>query len=185
MRVFTYAICREFICERNLSEEDLIMSIDTKAYVVGLLETYQKRSKQIELLHYELSHPARVSENEMIGALALAHGEGSGRPGGHASDKTLYIALNYQERTEEANQLGADEVVEQLVALEKEQERLKYYVSLLKARHKKVIQMFYFDEMTPDKVAEALQVTVRYAHSIKSNAINELVSMYEYVDSLR
>ena len=107
------------------------MSIDTKAYVVGLLETYQKRSKQIELLHYELSHPARVSENEMIGALALAHGEGSGRPGGHASDKTLYIALNYQERTEEANQLGADEVVEQLVALEKEQERLKYYVSLL------------------------------------------------------
>ena len=185
MRVFTYAICREFICERNLSEEDLIMSIDTKAYVVGLLETYQKRSKQIELLHYELSHPARVSENEMIGALALAHGEGSGRPGGHASDQTLYIALNYQERTRKANQLGADEVVEQLVALEKEQERLKYYVSLLKARHKKVIQMFYFDEMTPDKVAEALQVTVRYAHSIKSNAINELVSMYEYVDSLR
>ena len=45
--------------------------------------------------------------------------------------------------------------------------------------------MFYFDEMTPDEVAETLQVTVRYAHSIKSNAINELVSMYEYVDGLR
>ena len=122
------------------------MTVDIKTYVVGLLESYQKRSKQIDLLHYELSHPARVSENEMIGALALAHGEGGGRPGGHASDKTLYIALNYQDRTDEANQIGADEVVEQLVALEKEQERLKYYVSLLKARHKKVIQMFYFDE---------------------------------------
>ena len=171
---------------RGLSyRESEVMNMDTKTYVVGLLESYQKRSKQIDLLHYELSHPARVSENEMIGALALAHGEGGDRPGGHASDKTLYIALNYQERTEEANQIGADEVVEQLVTLEKEQERLKYYVSLLKARHKKVIQMFYFDEMTPDEVAETLQVTVRYAHSIKSNAINELVSMYEYMDGLR
>lgn len=46
------------------------MTADTKAYVVGLLESYQKRSKQIDLLHYELSHPVRVSENEMIGALA-------------------------------------------------------------------------------------------------------------------
>ena len=54
------------------------MNVETKAYVIGLLESYQKRSKQIELLHYELSHPAHVSENEIIGALALAHGEGEG-----------------------------------------------------------------------------------------------------------
>ena len=66
---------------------------ETRTYVVRLLEFYQKRSKQIELLHYELYHPADISENEMIGALALAHGEGSGA-GGHISDKTLYIAMN-------------------------------------------------------------------------------------------
>ncbi len=163
------------------------MTVDTKTYVVGLLESYQKRSKQIDLLHYELSHPARVSENEMIGALALAHGDGGsgGCPGGHASDKTLYIALNYQERTEEANQLGADEVVEQLVELEREQERLKYYVSLLKRRQKKVIELFYFEGMTQDEVANSLEVTVRYVHSIKAKAIDELVSMYEYVEALR
>ena len=52
------------------------MNVETRMYVVDLLESYQKRSKQIELLHYELSHPARVSENEIIGALALAHGDG-------------------------------------------------------------------------------------------------------------
>lgn len=161
------------------------MTVDTKTYVVGLLESYQKRSKQIDLLHYELSHPARVSENEMIGALALAHADGGTPPGGHASDKTLYIALNYQKRIEEANQIGTDEVVEQLVELEREQERLNYYVSLLKERHKKVIQMFYFEAMTPDEVAETLRITVRYAHFIKSKAIGELVSMYEYVDALR
>lgn len=54
------------------------MNVETRMYVVDLLESYQKRSKQIELLHYELSHPARVSENEIIGALALAHGDGEG-----------------------------------------------------------------------------------------------------------
>ena len=80
------------------------MNVETRMYVVDLLESYQKRSKQIELLHYELSHPARVSENEIIGALALAHGDGEGgRPGGHASDKTLYIALNYQARANHVN----------------------------------------------------------------------------------
>lgn len=162
------------------------MNVETRMYVVDLLESYQKRSKQIELLHYELSHPARVSENEIIGALALAHGDGEGGcPGGHASDKTLYIALNYQARANHVNSDTVEEVVGQLVMLEREQERLEYYVSLLNERHKKVIQMFYFDEMAPDEVAETLQVTVRYAHAIKSKAIGELVSMYEYVDGLR
>ena len=162
------------------------MNIETKAYVVDLLELYQKRSKQIELLHYELSHPARVSENDMIEALALAHGDGEGsRPGGHASDKTLYIALNYQARANRVNSSTAEEVVGQLVTLEREQERLNYYVSLLNERQRKVIKLFYFEGMTQDEVADALDVTVRYVHSIKAKAINELVSMYEYVDALR
>lgn len=162
------------------------MDADTKTYVVGLLESYQRRSKQIELLHYELSHPARVSENEMIEALALSHGDGEGsRPGGHASDKTLHIALNYQARANRVNGDTAEEVVGQLVALEQEQERLKYYVSLLDERQRKVIKLFYFEGMTQDEVADALGVTVRYVHSIKAKAINELVSMYEYVSALR
>ena len=71
------------------------MNIKTKTYVIGLLESYQKREKQVELLHYELSHPISISKNEMIGTLALAHGDGGCRPDGHISDKTLYIAMNY------------------------------------------------------------------------------------------
>lgn len=162
------------------------MNIETKTYVVGLLESYQKREKQIELLHYELSHPAHVSANEIIGALALSHsdGSGSGHQGGHASDKTLYIALNYQEKAEHLTTDATDEVAGQLVTLEKEQQRLKYYVSLLNERRKKVIQLFYFERMTQDEVADALGVTVRYVHSIKAKAIDELVSMYDYVSSL-
>lgn len=161
------------------------MNIETKTYVVGLLESYQKHERQIELLHYELAHPIRISEDEMIGALALSHGAGEGiRPNSHASDKTLYIALNYQEKTEHMNTDATDEIVSQLVTLEKEQQRLKYYVSLLNERQRKVIQLFYFEEMSQDEVADAMGITVRYVHSIKAKAINELVSMYEYVGAL-
>lgn len=160
-------------------------NVETKAYVICLLESYQQRSKQLELLHYELSHPAHVSEKEMIEALALGHGDGQGHSGGHLSDKTLYIALNYQTRTDRMNGETHDEVAKQLVTLEQEQERLKYYVSLLNERQKKVLQLFYFEGMTQDEVADKLEVTVRYVHSIKAKAINELVSMYEYVSALR
>lgn len=161
------------------------MTADTKAYVVGLLESYQKRSKQIDLLHYELSHPARVSENEMIGALALAHGDGEGgSPRNHASDKTLYIALNYRAKIDRMKDDASEEVVGQLVTLEREQERLNYYVSLLEERQEKVIKLFYFEGMNQDEAAEQMAVSVRHIRSIKANAINELVSMYEYVDGL-
>lgn len=162
------------------------MNSETKAYVVDLLESYQKRSKQIGLLHYELSHPTRISENEMIEALALSHGDGEGsRPAGHASDKTLYIALNYQARANRVNGDTAEEVVGQLVTLEQEQERLNYYVSLLDERQRRVIKLFYFEGMTQDEVADVLEVTVRYVHAIKAKAITELTSMYEYVNALR
>lgn len=163
------------------------MNIKTKTYVVDLLESYQKRSKQIELLHYELSHPVRISENEMIGALALTHGnEGSGgRPGGHASDKTLYIALNYQERTDQENNGASKEVIEHLVALEQEQERLKYYISLLAERQANVIKLTYFEGCTQEDVATKMGLAKRTIQLLKAQAIDELVTMYDYTMQLR
>ena len=68
--------------------------------------------------------------------------------------------------------------------LEREQERLGYDVSLLDKRQGKVIKLFYFEGMTQDEVAEQMAVSVRHVRSIKANAINELVSMYEYVNGL-
>ena len=157
------------------------MNVETKAYVIGLLESYQKRSKQIELLHYELSHPARVSENEIIGALALAHGDGEGgRPGGHASDKTLYIALNYQARANHANSDTAEEVVGQLVTLEREQERLNYYVSLLGPRHAELLKLLYFEGYSQEECAKKLEIATRTVRRIKDDAIAELVEMYSF-----
>lgn len=154
----------------------------TKTYVVGLLESYQKRSKQIELLHYELSHPTDVSENEMIGALALAHGEGGGA-GRHISDKTLYIAMNYQQRTENANHGTRAEIVSQLVELEDQQERLNYYVSLLKIRHAELLRLLYFEGYSHEECAKRLDVATRTVRRIKDDAIDELAEMYSFTES--
>ena len=161
------------------------MKDQTKQRVIKLLESHQERTKLIELLHYELAHPKCVSESEMIEALALTHGEGGGRPSGRISDKTLYIALSYQERTAEINRIGANEIAEQLAAMEHEQERLKHYVTLLSKRHREVIELYYFKKMSPEDVAKQIKVCVRHMHSIKAKAVDELVSMYEYVDALR
>ena len=157
------------------------MNIETRMYVVDLLESYQKRSKQIELLHYELSHPARVSENEIIGALALAHGDGEGgHPGGHAPDKTLYIALNYQARIDHMKDDTAEEVVGQLVTLEREQERLNYYVSLLDPRHTELLKLLYFEGYTQEECAKKLNIATRTVRRTKDDAIAELAEMYSF-----
>ena len=159
-------------------------NVETKAYVIGLLESYRKRAKQIELLHYELSHPTDISENEMIGALALAHGEGGGT-GGHISDKTLYIALNYQQRTESANQGTRTEIVSQLVELEDQQERLNYYVSLLKARHAELLRLLYFEGYSQEECAKKLDVAARTVRRIKDDAIDELTEMYSFTENCK
>ena len=121
------------------------MAIEMRAYVINLLESYHKRMNQIALLHYELEHPANVSPEEMIGAMSLGHGDGTTRSKGHISNKTLYIALNYQEQADLVNAEAREEIVNRLVELEREQERLVYYIALLKNdQQETVLRRFYF-----------------------------------------
>jgi len=159
------------------------MNGDIKSYVINLLETCQVRKRKIALLHYELEHPARTSEAEMISAMALGHGAGNsgGHTEGHISDKTLYIALNYQSKVDKLNADIKEEIVVQLVELEQEQKRLEYYVSLLQKRQRTLIQAIYFDECSLDEVAERLGIASRTVRAVKRAALEQLVGMYEYV----
>lgn len=159
------------------------MDVEIKTYVIGLLESYQKRSKQIELLHYELSHPAHVSANEMIGAMSLSRGESSGYPSGHISDKTLYIALNYKNQTDNANTEAMTEVVERLMELESGQNKLLHYISLLEQRQAQVIKLFYIEELPWENIAKDIGVVARTAHRIKNEAIEALVEMYSFTET--
>lgn len=158
------------------------MNDDMKSYVVSLLETCQERKRKIALLHYELEHPAHMSEAEMISAMALGHGAGrsDGRVEGHISDKTLYIALNYQNKVDKLNADTKEEIVVQLVELEQEQKRLEYYSSLLEKRQNMVISLAYFEGLPWDEVAKAVGVAVRTVHKIKNQALDQLVGMYRF-----
>lgn len=159
------------------------MNNEVRTHVISLLETCPERRRQIALLHYELEHPARLSDAEMIGAMALGHSEGGSHVKGHVSDKTLYIALNYQNRASKVNADIKEEIVLQLVELEREQARLEYYVSLLEKRQSQVIHLAYFEELPWDKVAEEIGVALRTVHKIKNQALDQLVEMYQFTDS--
>lgn len=156
------------------------MNVEMRTYVVNLLDTCHERTKRIALLRYELEHPSRISPDELIGMMSLGHGDNAIRSKGPISNKTMYIALNYQERMERLNTDTADEIAAQLMELEQEQNKLRYYVSLLDTREADVIRLVYFEGRTWNEAAKELDVTTRTVHRVKERAITKLAEMYDF-----
>lgn len=155
-----------------------MMNADMKKYVVHLLDTYHKRTRQIAVLRYELSDPVKITEEEMIDTLQFAHQEGAGHTEGHISNKTPYIALNYRKKAALLNDETLREIAAELIDLEQEQARLEHYISLLEPRQERVLRLTCFEKVPQEAVAEELGVTVRRVQDIKAQAINELAEMY-------
>lgn len=160
------------------------MSTNVKTYVIDLLESWPKRERNIALLHYELDHVMQASQNEMIEAMALGHGDSRGFHDGRVSDKTLYIALNYQNKVDRMNADAKEDVVVQLVKLEQEQKRLEYYLSFLEDRQIEVLRLYYYEKLSKEKVAESMNLSVRTVHTLKSRALAALTEMYQLVMEL-
>ena len=97
--------------------EDIMSNLSTN-YVMTLLQNYRATKRKIEQLRYELEHPARVSPDEMIEAMNFAKGDGEGRSSGSVSNKTLYIAMNFQSAADGANAALTHDLVSRLVPLE-------------------------------------------------------------------
>ena len=90
------------------------MSADMKSYVSELLEGYRARERKIAVLRYDLEHPSEVGVTEQIEAMNYGSGEGVGHSKGHISNKTLYIALNYEEQAKQLNAESAKEIADEL-----------------------------------------------------------------------
>lgn len=155
------------------------MSEELGAHIIRLLETYQERERKIALLHYELEHPALISPNEMLNGMSFGHGDGPNTPR-YISDKTMYIALNYQEQADRLNASTKDEIAQQLAELEHEQGRLKYYVSRLDVREKAIIRLVYYDKCSWSEAAKEMGVTPRTVQRIKDKAVERLTKMYAF-----
>ena len=122
-KMYAAALLSEFLQHvgRIYNRKESAMS----KYVLKLLESYNERERKIAVLRYNLEHPTTVSRAEQIEAMNFRHGDSLGHSAGHISNKTLYIALNYEEQAERMNAESAHEIAKELFALECEQKILR------------------------------------------------------------
>lgn len=164
--------------------EDIMSNLSTN-YVITLLQNYRANKRKIEQLRYELEHPARVTPDEMIEAMNFAKGDGEGRPSGSVSNKTLYIAMNFQSAADEANAALTHDLVSRLVPLEQAINRLEHYVALLEPRQAEVIRLAYFEGHTWQQISAKTQITTRTLYKIRNQAVEELAEMYALTAGLQ
>ena len=156
------------------------MNHNAKDQVLSLLQSYRATKRKIEQLRYELEHPAKVTPDEMIEAMNFAKGDGEGRPSGNVSNKTLYIAMNFQSAADEANASLTHDLVSRLVPLEQEINRLEHYVALLDPRQTEVIRRIFFDSQSLPEICKEMGYSTKTVRAIRNHAIEELAAMYAF-----
>ena len=162
------------------NRKENVMNAEMKNYVIKLLRTYHDRERKIAVLRYDLEHPSEVGVTEQIEAMNYGSGEGVGHSKGHISNKTLYIALNYEEQAKQLNAESAKEIADELFILERRQKKLLYYISLLEKRQAEVVRMVYMEGVSTKKAAEQHGLTVRTIERIRKDAVDNLAEMYAY-----
>ena len=162
------------------NRKENVVNAEMKNYVIKLLETYHDRERKIAVLRYDLEHPSEVGVTEQIEAMNYGSGEGVGHSKGHISNKTLYIALNYEEQAKQLNAESAKEIADELFILERRQKKLLYYISLLEKRQAEVVRMVYMEGVSTKKAAEQHGLTVRTIERIRKDAVDNLAEMYAY-----
>ncbi len=158
------------------------MGIGMEQRVLELLESYAERERKIAVLRYNLEHPTKVSRVEQIEAMNYERRGETGGIKGHVSDKTLYIALNYEERAEHLDTVVTKEFADELFELERQQKRLVYYVGLLEKRQADIVRLIYMEGLSTKDVADRYALTYRTIDRIKSAAVRSLAEMYAYSD---
>ncbi len=158
---------------------------DIRTAVMNLLSHFNENQRRIALLRYEMEHPAHVTGEEMIDTLSFGHMDTLGTSSGHISDKTLYIALNYQEKAERANAGILDEIAARLRELEHQQERLLRYISLMDKEEAQIIRLTYFEKLVNDEIAEKLHIHQRTVYKRRMKAIDSLCEMYAFAANIQ
>ena len=163
------------------------LSAETAKHVIRLLERFQEDTRKMEALRYELSHPRRVTPEEVIESMNFGHGDGdgSGASKGHISNKTLYIAANYMDRTNDLNTEASDEVMDLLCAMEDDRKRLLHYISLLDKRDGEVIRATYIDLKSREELSEMYGVSTKSISTMRKQSVERLCKLYDFTSKYR
>lgn len=158
------------------------MEKDMNQYVLSLLENDPQMIRKIELMRYELRFAKAVTPQEMIEVMTYAK-KGT-QVAAEMPRDVPGIALSYRDITERLNQEIISEALETYMSLLREQDRLLHYVDLLSAREREIITAYYFDQRSWSEISKSLGISPRTAYAIRSQAVDELVTMYSYANQI-
>lgn len=154
----------------------------TRENVIELLRTYPKLQKKIRLLEYERLHPSKVSQDEVISELALGHPlTGVVGAAGHISNKTMQIALNFQDEADRLNYETVLEIDQELHVLQQRVEKIEFYVSQLEKKQAEVIRKYYFEEKTWPEIQKTMHISSRTLSKYRDDGLDALSAMGQYM----
>ena len=158
------------------------MSNDTKDKIIKLLTDYPELKRKINLLRYELEHPATVTPEDLLESMNFAKGTGEGHPSGSVSNKTLYIAMNYKYEAEKMNTDNVSEILSRLLPLEQQAKKIEYYLSLLSRDEQEVIRRFFFERESLNSISESMGISLWATRKIRNDTIQKLSEMHDFVN---
>jgi len=156
----------------------------TREDVENLLTEYREWKKRIALLEFEREHPAKISETDTISGWALGHPLDGPGASCHISNKTMQIALNFQEITERANYTTVMEIDKELIALRNRVEKLDFYISQLDPKQAVILIGHYFDGKTWAQLQKELHISSRTLSSRCSDGLDALIAMAKYLEEV-
>lgn len=150
--------------------------------VLSILNDYPNITRKISILRYELEHPVSVSPEEMLESMNFAHGDGGGFSGGNVSNKTLYIAMNYQYAADQANAEITDQILSRLLPLEQTIKRIDYYLGLLTTDEETILRHIYIEKQRLSDTAADLGISVWTVRRFRDKAVERLAEMISFAE---
>ena len=143
------------------------------------MKSYKANKQKADALRYEYEHFEAVTPEDTISAMSFSHGsDGIRAPAGHTSDKTAYIALNYQNKTNQSNYRTKADILDEYIPVSQAVDRLEHHMSLLMPREAKILYLRYRDGMKFAQIAEEMQLSTKSISNIHKSAISRLCEMY-------
>ena len=153
-----------------------------KEKVVETLKEYPTLKKKEALLCFELENPPAISQKELIESLSIPSSSGDGLPkSGRISDRTMAIAVNYQDTAARMNGEVVMQITEELYAVRSKIRRIEKYVEMLSADRALVIRRYYLEGRTWNEIEDELHLCLRALTNRRDEALKDLMEMYDFV----
>lgn len=153
-----------------------------KERVVEALREYPKLIKKAALLHFELENPPTISEKELVESLSIPGASSDGLPrSGRISDRTMAIAVKYQDTAARMNEEVVMQITSELYAIEAKLRRIDNYVDMLEPDRAVVIRRYYLEGKTWNEIEDELHLCLRALTNRRDEALKDLMEMYDFV----